>query len=106
VQATIPEVFLSPFVILRRGGFEVRKFRRNEPQLNESEKQELLSTAPQANKKTLGLLWDNQHDFITFAYNDIPISRKITKPTGLSTIARLFDPIGLITPIQLSKYKN
>jgi hypothetical protein len=88
--------------ILRRGGFELRKFRTNEPQRNKSEKQELLSLAPQTNKKTLGLLWDNQHDVITFAYNDMSISRKITKRTVLSTISHLFDPIGLITPVTVT----
>jgi hypothetical protein len=88
--------------ILRRGGFELRKFRTNEPQRNKSEKQELLSLAPQTNKKTLGLLWDNQHDVITFAYNGMSISRKITKRTVLSTISHLFDPIGLITPVTVT----
>ncbi|XP_058836359.1 uncharacterized protein LOC131692951 [Topomyia yanbarensis] len=88
------------------GGFTLRKWVSNEPQLLEDLPENLLddrttleldsSSSP---VKTLGLLWEHRSDRFMFrspAWNDhFPITKRIV----LADAARLFDPLGLIGPV-------
>lgn len=47
--------------------------------------------------KVLGLNWDSSED--TFGFEVSPSCNVMTKRAVLSTIARIFDPIGLIAPV-------
>ncbi|GBN29828.1 hypothetical protein AVEN_129089-1 [Araneus ventricosus] len=52
--------------------------------------------------KALGLLWRSQKDSLAFSVSanvDTCESCKITKRSVLSTTARIFDPLGLISPV-------
>lgn len=50
--------------------------------------------------KTLGVSWDARHDTIRYSAQSTA-TNKITKRTILSTIARIFDPLGLLGPITI-----
>ena len=54
--------------------------------------------------KVLGMKWIASKDCFAFEGVEIPTGLKITKRVVLSLIARLFDPLGLLTPfIMLAK---
>ena len=50
--------------------------------------------------KTLGLLWNSEFDQFLFSLNFCN-SDKFTKRNTLSTIAKIFDPLGLLAPIMI-----
>lgn len=89
---------------LSAAGFELKKWSSNSSQI--------LATIPQEDRvkrvlqfddpeagfvKVLGLNWDSSED--TFGFEVSPSCDVITKRAILSTIARIFDPIGLIAPV-------
>ncbi|XP_036347245.1 uncharacterized protein LOC118756599 [Rhagoletis pomonella] len=89
---------------LRSAGMELRKWSSNSsavldgiPTENRSD-----SNALQLNSsdtvKTLGILWQPKKDVFKFRLN-FEIDFTATKRSVLSTIARLYDPLGLITPV-------
>lgn len=49
--------------------------------------------------KALGLAWDPASDFLLFNFNDIIPNGPTTKRSVLSTLAKFYDPLGLISPI-------
>lgn len=90
--------------VLGRAGFELKKWSSNDPLT--------LATIPQEDRaqsvlqfddpeaglvKVLGLNWNSSDD--TFGFDVSPSCDIITKRAVLSTIARLFDPVGLIAPV-------
>ncbi|XP_065087718.1 uncharacterized protein LOC135709340 [Ochlerotatus camptorhynchus] len=94
--------------LLARGGFPVHKWSSNTT--------EVLENVPEADReklvrldntsidvmKTLGLIWSPQRDEFVFSTNqtDREASHP-TKRTVLSEIGRLFDPLGLVTPVTI-----
>ncbi|XP_036329698.1 uncharacterized protein LOC118741830 [Rhagoletis pomonella] len=89
---------------LRSAGMELRKWSSNSsavldgiPTENRSD-----SNALQLNSsdtvKTLGILWQPNKDVFKFRLN-FEIDFTATKRSVLSTIARLYDPLGLIAPV-------
>lgn len=91
------------------GSFELRKWTTNSP--------ELLSTIPEAlretanvvelqqdnNVKTLGIYWNTSSDTYHFKFNNIPVEAgPVTKRSILSCIAKIFDPLGLLSPVIIS----
>ena len=108
------------------GGFKLRKWKTNDVELlqeinkNESvEKEEnsgqldvsyakeTLGSAKDLGGKTkvLGLVWDSGKDEIEFDFGKMAIESGEKQPTKrniLSTLASLFDPLGLISPIGVS----
>lgn len=91
-------------LLLKKGGFELRKWASNCP--------DILSNVPSENTqisfdtdgptflKVLGLQWDPKSDFFSYSFN--PIDSLCTKRSILSQIARIFDPLGLLSPCVLS----
>lgn len=89
--------------ILSSGCFELRKWKSNSPRVFEGIKaitspHEVLHFGPHENTKTLGLLWSCKDDTFSFNINSVPTRGHITKRVILSTIAQIFDPLGLICP--------
>lgn len=90
--------------LLRRGGFQLRKWASNDPALLEGFpisdcQQTFLSfdSNPDNIVKVLGLQWHPSLD--SFSYEVIPIDRPCTKRTILSELARIFDPLGFLAPL-------
>ncbi|XP_026467838.1 uncharacterized protein LOC113371424 [Ctenocephalides felis] len=52
--------------------------------------------------KTLGLSWNPVEDIFKISYSNLFITSTDTKRYVLSTIARIYDPIGLISPITIT----
>lgn len=48
--------------------------------------------------KTLGILWIADDDCFTFRIADLASSTTLTKHVMLKNIARLFDPVGFLSP--------
>ncbi|XP_043210612.1 uncharacterized protein LOC122375344 isoform X2 [Amphibalanus amphitrite] len=57
-----------------------------------------LSSLDGESHKVLGVQWDPSQDVLSFEGVDIPSDIAVTKRVILSFIARLFDPLGLLTP--------
>ncbi|KAL7735481.1 hypothetical protein ACLKA6_010517 [Drosophila palustris] len=91
--------------MLHKGTFELRKWASNCPQLLEKipmehrESQGLLPFNSTETIRTLGLYWSPMEDEFRFSVNfEIPLGVP-TKRIVLSTIARLFDPLGWLSPL-------
>lgn len=92
-------------LLLQKGGFELHKWATNKP--------EVLSHLPAASinpaslsldsdevTKVLGLCWQPSSD--TFTYKVTPNELSCTKRHILSELARVFDPLGFLTPVTFS----
>ncbi|XP_049294153.1 uncharacterized protein LOC125769462 [Anopheles funestus] len=92
--------------ILNSAGFPVHKWSSNSPRLlqhiPEADREELvdLSDGCEGVLKTLGLTWSPHQDEFAFVVNqDAETSNFPTKRSILSEISKLFDPIGLLSPV-------
>ncbi|KAJ8914346.1 hypothetical protein NQ315_011334 [Exocentrus adspersus] len=90
--------------LLKLGGFELRKWASNSAELlcdlpeSEVQQQTLSFDDDSAGSiKVLGLQWRPTSDI--FCYKPDIIEHKCTKRIILSDIARIFDPLGFLTPI-------
>lgn len=86
--------------------FHLRKWRSNKPSIlddivNEQNSDELLNLNKDEYAKTLGLLWACKNDTLLFSVNKNTNKQNTNKRTILSTIAQVFDPLGLINPCML-----
>lgn len=90
--------------LLARGGFELRKWTSNHPSLlvsipKQFQYQQSLSFDNEENSsvKILGMKWLPSTD--SFSYNVDTSERRCTKRTILSDIARIYDPLGFLSPV-------
>lgn len=90
--------------LLQRGGMSLRKWSSNKPELLSDLPPEYCLTDPvsmdveESNPlKILGLKWDPKYDHFTFEVN--PLDRKCSKRTILSELARVYDPLGFLSPL-------
>lgn len=90
--------------ILRSGGFILRKWNSNCPDLLSSVQDSdisnnILDFGPNEHSKTLGLLYNSYSDEFLFKIREFPVKQSgLTKRTVLSFISSIFDPLGLLTP--------
>ncbi|XP_075234999.1 uncharacterized protein LOC142332439 [Lycorma delicatula] len=92
----------------KQGGFNLRKWRANNHQLIENLQPENCDSGHNYyitndhTVKTLGIHWNSQNDTFQFTINtDIKDKNRVTKRTILSEVSKLFDPLGLVSPIIL-----
>ncbi|XP_064472440.1 uncharacterized protein LOC135386465 [Ornithodoros turicata] len=94
--------------ILAEAGMELRKWASNSPTMNSQFLHDGLaydnvSTQPMI--KVLGLLWHRPTDEITFDVGSVVVyiaDHPVTKRTILHALARIFDPLGYLTPFTIS----
>jgi len=88
--------------ILKSAGFKLRKWISNETlitqEITAADKMQTDVKIIDSNQwKTLGIYWQTQSDNIRFKVTE-PKQTKITKRHILATIARIFDPLGVLGP--------
>ena len=89
--------------LLQSGGFRLRKWNSNSTNLlqhipeEDREKKELFSIHQPNMAKALGIYWDTTNDYFCFSIN-FTFSSIITKSSLLSDAAKLFDPLGWLSP--------
>ncbi|XP_066585448.1 uncharacterized protein [Prorops nasuta] len=89
--------------LLKLGGFKIRKWASNHPQAVEfmdekmSDIQFLKDDTIEKNK--LGVFWNATSDEFSYAVQKSDMSSKITKRNILSSVAKIFDPLGLLGPV-------
>lgn len=87
--------------IFRSAGFNLRKWSSNSS-LFHVDDSEMLSRTIDFNKaesKTLGVKFNANLDAFEYSFHNIGTSTTITKRSILSATAKIFDPLGLLTPI-------
>ncbi|XP_063931822.1 uncharacterized protein LOC135143811 [Zophobas morio] len=90
--------------ILKEEGFELRKWASNLPAVlptADNSHGSLVKLDDGELTKILGLLWDPKIDVLRYGVKPINVKSKVTKRIILSTIAQIFDPLGLIGAVIL-----
>nr|XP_049466997.1 uncharacterized protein LOC120959822 [Anopheles coluzzii] len=91
--------------LLAKGGFELRKWTSNQLEVLAGLNADQIGTQsarqflPHETVKALGVSWEPEHDVLSFesaTASDVSIP---TKRSILSNVARMFDPLSLISPI-------
>ena len=92
--------------LLRRGGFNIRKWASNHSHALDSIVHKDLdlteSDDPGNERKALGVSWNAISDELVYSVHSIDNTAKIIKRTIVSVIARIFDPLGLLGPVILT----
>lgn len=90
--------------VFNRGCFELRKWSSNSVALLEAVPPDCRQTDPVTfdeptsdYTKVLGLKWEPNPDILAYQYEPNPV--RFNKRAILSEIARIYDPIGLLTPV-------
>ncbi|XP_076381801.1 uncharacterized protein LOC143260421 [Megalopta genalis] len=89
--------------LLRKGGLTIRQWASNEPKLLAGLHTDLIHPKILGNAtamKTLGISWDAEHDTIRYSVQTAT-TNKVTKRHILATIAKIFDPLGLLGPVTI-----
>ncbi|CAH2109256.1 unnamed protein product [Euphydryas editha] len=89
--------------LLKAGGFHLRKWKSNSPELLEHvnitvQHQDLFDFKQVESTKALGLGWDPQNDHFIFE-SKLLTKSKLTKRSLLSEISKIFDPLGWLSPL-------
>ncbi|XP_055528110.1 uncharacterized protein LOC129720646 [Wyeomyia smithii] len=79
--------------ILKSAGFELHKWKANDPSI-------VPDDGSTSIVKILGMFWDTRADMFGFRA-DINMSARTTKRNVLSEVQKIFDPLGIISPIVL-----
>ncbi|UYV80986.1 hypothetical protein LAZ67_19002378, partial [Cordylochernes scorpioides] len=86
--------------LMKRGGFHLRKWNSNCHEIvshvEEMNEEKKINLEKGAISKILGIVWDHVQD--TFRVNITLPEEVVTKRDLLSNIARIFDPIGFLSP--------
>jgi len=91
--------------ILRKGGFELRKWAANDPVLLEgmlgsnNNENNLILELDNGPTKILGLIWNPKGDVLQYKVTPYEKGSVINKRKILSDIASIYDPLGLIGPV-------
>lgn len=88
--------------VLNKGCFELRKWASNHPQIVSHLSPDLLKFSDfsldleNSSLKILGLQWNTARDF--FSYQVKPVENPCSKRNILAELARIYDPLGFLTP--------
>ena len=97
------EIQRELIIILKRHGFNLKKWCANHPQLlknipfGDQEVDVDFNNGNTSTVKTLGLLWLPKTDHFCVKVK-VNHQQAVTKRTATSDLAKLFDPLGLLAP--------
>jgi hypothetical protein len=99
-------IYYQMKALLNKGGFELQKWSSNSKamldEIQEStagkEEHKKIEMKLEAVNKILGLTWDRNQDEFAYAVQLPPPTAPVTKRKVTSDIARLYDPLGWISP--------
>ena len=104
------DFYLNAKRIMKEGGFELRKWASNSVELmNKINRDENINCSDQSNesnhtRKVLGINWDLSADTIIFYFDELvneAFLLPMTKRSILKVSAKIFDPLGLTSPITI-----
>ena len=104
------DFYLNVKQIMKEGGFELRKWASNSVELmNKINRDENINCSDSSNesnhtRKVLGINWDLVADTIIFDFDELvneAFSLPMTKRSILKISAKIFDPLGLTSPITI-----
>lgn len=92
--------------LLSSGGFNLRKWRTNNAALAQNLPEDLrdktyMEISDNETVKTLGVYWNPTKDEFRFKVHLNVDEKEFSKRTVLADIAKLFDPLGWITPVMI-----
>ncbi|XP_076384167.1 uncharacterized protein LOC143262186 [Megalopta genalis] len=89
--------------LLNTAGLNIRQWASNHPALLQGLAEENLNKRPQLGEsstiKTLGVVWNSSDDSISYAVTTSKSIGPITKRSISSEIAKIYDPLGLLSPV-------
>ncbi|XP_063897002.1 uncharacterized protein LOC135118557 [Helicoverpa armigera] len=90
--------------LLKKGGFNLRKWTSNEasileglPDNQKSTKANIEFSPETSNTKMLGMMWNQKQDTFTYQWR-LCEQKSLTKRILLSEISKLYDPLGFLSP--------
>ncbi|XP_043258048.1 uncharacterized protein LOC122400589 [Colletes gigas] len=90
-------------LVLKRAGLNIRQWASNGRDLlhglAEQDLNRNLEIGESSTLKTLGIFWNSTNDSIHYAVKITTPTRRITKRTISSEIAKIYDPLGLLGPV-------
>ena len=92
---------------LMAGGFPLRKWAANHPDLLSQFPVEWLAEEPvndsllSKNHPLLGLIWNSESDIFSFSADFPELCHPISKRQVLSLLAKIYDPLGLLSPLTI-----
>ena len=100
------EVIEGCKVAVRYGGFNLTKLVVNDPELlsripDGDRAKEVRELTSDMHSRALGVRWDVNDDCFYYVMKQVSIHDVVTRRIILSTIATMYDPLGLIAPIAL-----
>ena len=96
----IIEFYRDTLAIMSAASFNLRSWNSNSKSVCEAAKSDQVLDNDEFSK-VLGMKWDATNDLISFPEQQIPMSDVITKREVLQHTARLYDPLGLLTPVTI-----
>ncbi|XP_060594284.1 uncharacterized protein LOC132748689 [Ruditapes philippinarum] len=84
--------------LMLQGGFNLRSWASNNRRLQATATEEGVLDNNKVTK-VLGMLWYTETDEISYPDRDIPIFDNVTKRAILQYTSRVYDPLGLLSPI-------
>lgn len=86
---------------LQGGCFPLRKWRSNDKRILTNDRQgNEYALSDNKTVKTLGLFWEAESDTLNYSIN-LSINGEITKRSILAAVSKIYDPLGLISPITI-----
>ncbi|XP_043238933.1 uncharacterized protein LOC122390259 [Amphibalanus amphitrite] len=93
------EMFQEAHEIMRAAGMELSKCNSNSSVLAEKCQKGHVTT--ESVMKVLGVTWCKEEDVFSFTGDELPAGIVPTKRVVLSMMARIFDPVGFLTPFSV-----
>ena len=90
----VKEVTTGIDSILENGKFEIKTWHSNSKEIDQSDGESITDL--------LGHKWNKETDKFTFKRGEIPeLCKQLTKRKCLALVAKLWDPVGIITPVSI-----